>query len=496
MREIWTCVGVGVGADDDGEVEDNNRRRRRRLRGLRKLTIDAQIPKVAEMLWVAVQLGEEGEREQRARARARSSASETGFKRGTDQGNVKSSKYDDNRPPLIPSLEELHLTLRTDPSSASSNGNGPLTPLLALIITLVNRLGGAIPTFITPVSVLRGQGAGSSVVNLGTNYNNGNNDGLRVLTIRTIGHIDLSFLGLLGTFPRLRNLELCVPLDVKHFGATSGMSLDKNNGGEVQRGAEAVKRLIGNHRELRELSLRYSRCCWDPPRDGFCVDGHTHAILSGLALPCLQSLEVGLHLVPCPIMLRALSRLQPQAQLPLSALSTLILKDRSLTLEETRVVLRPFAGSSSGSNGGGLRRLSMYAKKLSPQLVDLVAWSCPMLSVWEVDVQMAVKSEDGEEVDDVVCYTHTFIQCVLILYVCKPGFCDALQKHAIDLTDDEWRYRTWTLSDVSVLKWEFQVGHGYSVGCMTAIAKVVPSVRSFAGRAAVWASWSSGSRES
>ena len=409
MREVWACVGVGVGANDDDDVEDsfnnnNNdrQRRRRRTRGLKKLSIDAQVPKVAEMLWAAVQLGEEGEREARVRARS------SGAKRGGDhyQGNVKrGSKHDDNRPPLIPSLEELHLTLRTDSSSSSGSsiGNGPLMPLLALIITLVNRLGGASPTFTTPISVLRGKGSGSTVVNLG-NYN-GNNDGLRVLTIRTIGHMDLGFLGLLGFFPSLKKLELCMPLDVKHFGVASGSGLD-NNGEEVQRGAEAVRKLIGNHRELRELSLRYSRCCWDPPRDGFCVDGHTHTILSGLALPCLQSLEVGLHLAPCPIMLRALSRLQPQAQLPLSALSTLILKDRSLTLEETRVVLRPFAGNSSG---GGLRRLSMYAKKLSPQLVDVVAWSCPMLSVWEVDVQMAVKSEDGKEVDDVVCLFHIFI---------------------------------------------------------------------------------------
>lgn len=93
-----------------------------------------------------------------------------------------------------------------------------------------------------------------------------------------------------------------------------------------------------------------------------------------------------------------------------------------------------------------------------------------------------------------VYFTFLFIKPVSYYSFAKPGFCNALQAHAINLTDDEWRYRTWTLSDVSVLKWEFQVGHGYSAGCMTAIAKVVPSVRSFAGRAAVWASWSSGSR--
>lgn len=38
------------------------------------------------------------------------------------------------------------------------------------------------------------------------------------------------------------------------------------------------------------------------------------------------------------------------------------------------------------------------------------------------------------------------------------------------------------LADVSVMKWEFKVGHQYNFACMNAIAQAVPSVRSFAGR--------------
>lgn len=38
------------------------------------------------------------------------------------------------------------------------------------------------------------------------------------------------------------------------------------------------------------------------------------------------------------------------------------------------------------------------------------------------------------------------------------------------------------LADVSVMKWEFKVGHQYNFDCMNAIARAVPSVRSFAGR--------------
>ena len=54
--------------------------------------------------------------------------------------------------------------------------------------------------------------------------------------------------------------------------------------------------------------------------------------------------------------------------------------------------------------------------------------------------------------------------------------------YAVDLDNDRWRYRTWTLSDIAVLKWEFKVGHQYDMACMKVIASVVPTVRSFAGR--------------
>ena len=45
------------------------------------------------------------------------------------------------------------------------------------------------------------------------------------------------------------------------------------------------------------------------------------------------------------------------------------------------------------------------------------------------------------------------------------GFCTSLLTHAIKLDEDQWRYRTWTLSDISVTKWEFEVGHGHSLPC-------------------------------
>ena len=64
----------------------------------------------------------------------------------------------------------------------------------------------------------------------------------------------------------------------------------------------------------------------------------------------------------------------------------------------------------------------------------------------------------------------------------QEGFIQALMDYAVDLDNGRWRYRTWTLSDIAVLKWEFKVGHRYDMVCMEAIARVVPTVRSFAGR--------------
>lgn len=64
----------------------------------------------------------------------------------------------------------------------------------------------------------------------------------------------------------------------------------------------------------------------------------------------------------------------------------------------------------------------------------------------------------------------------------QEGFTQALLDYAVDLDNDRWRYRTWTLSDIAVLRWEFKVGHRYDIVCMKVIASVVPTVRSFAGR--------------
>ena len=64
----------------------------------------------------------------------------------------------------------------------------------------------------------------------------------------------------------------------------------------------------------------------------------------------------------------------------------------------------------------------------------------------------------------------------------QEGFSLALLDYAVDLDNGRWRYRTWTLSDIAVLKWEFKVGHQFDMVCMKAIASVVPTVRSFAGR--------------
>jgi len=136
--------------------------------------------------------------------------------------------------------------------------------------------------------------------------------------------------------------------------------------------------------------------------------GAHHAIYTNVSLPTLYTLHLGLHL-PLPSSLPTLGAL---TLLPGShTLTTLILKDRSLSLSEARSLLLLHRGVGVGKLhgiGGGalhgcrnLRRLSMFARKLSPQLVDLVASACPVLSVWEVDVGVAVgwDSDWQEEVE-------------------------------------------------------------------------------------------------
>ncbi|KAF8183616.1 hypothetical protein BJ912DRAFT_975915 [Pholiota molesta] len=265
---------------------------------------------------------------------------------------------------------------------------------------------------------------------------------LRALSIKTIGHQPLStnFL-LLGHFPRLKELSIIMPLDIVHLSDPSGL-----------------RQLLLNHPTLQDLCLRYSRCCAERLDDGFKTwDGH-HQIYSGISLPGLRSLELGLH-IPIPrggtdLMLDSIARLGRD-------LSSLTLVDRSLTLEEIKILLRLFPSYR-------LRKLSLFARFLTPQLIDTIAQSCPDLNSLSLDVQTVVRCqadvEDSNNHDNI------------------DGFAQALYSYAVDLDNDRWRYRIWTLADISVMKWEFKVGHTYNWTCMKAIAYVVPSVRSFAGQ--------------
>ncbi|KAF9476147.1 hypothetical protein BDN70DRAFT_863714 [Pholiota conissans] len=264
---------------------------------------------------------------------------------------------------------------------------------------------------------------------------------LRALSIKTIGHQPLStnFL-LLDYFPRLTKLSLIMPLDAKHLSDPSGL-----------------EQLLRNHPNLQDLCLRYSRCCIEPLEDGFKTLQGRHQIYSGIQLPGLRALELGLHL-PVPRgtdpMLDSIARLGKD-------LTSLTLVDRSLTLDEVKVLLRLFPSYH-------LRRLSLFARFLTPQLIDVIAHSCPDLNSLALDVQAVVRSET--EVGNSSVHDNI------------DDFTQALFNYAVDLDNGRWRYRVWTLADISVMKWEFKVGHTYSWPCMKAIAYVVPSIRSFAGQ--------------
>lgn len=191
---------------------------------------------------------------------------------------------------------------------------------------------------------------------------------LQSLSVKTIGHQELSTdLQLLGEFPRLTRLSFNVPLDAQHLSDPSGL-----------------EKLLRNHPQVTDLSIRYSRCCSDPVDDGLQRYNWAHRLYSSDIMPALRALELGLHL-PIPqratenSMLHAISRMTKD-------LTSLTLVDRSLTLEEVNYLLQLFPGYR-------LRKLSLFARFLSPQLIDVIAKSCPHLISLVLDVQAVVKSE-------------------------------------------------------------------------------------------------------
>ncbi|KJA16614.1 hypothetical protein HYPSUDRAFT_47231 [Hypholoma sublateritium FD-334 SS-4] len=260
---------------------------------------------------------------------------------------------------------------------------------------------------------------------------------LETLSIRTIGHQVLAAdFQLLTHFPRLRALSLVMPLDAQHFPDPSGLA-----------------QLLRNHPRISDLCLRYSRCCSDPADDGFHTAGGAHRVYGAISMPALRALELGLHL-PIPPSAATRSTLHAIARMAQN-ITSLTLVDRSLALGEVSALLRLF-------HSRRLRRLSLFARALSPQLVDVVARACPDLSALALDVQAVVTSEtpDADDTGD---------------------FSQALFEWAVDLDSDRWRYGAWALADVAVMKWEFKVGHAYDWAAMQALALVVPAIRSFAG---------------
>lgn len=240
---------------------------------------------------------------------------------------------------------------------------------------------------------------------------------LRTLSLRTIGHVSLSyspsatsdfeffpFFQLVGPLPLLTKLSLYLPFDEIHL---------------PRSGSDAYRRFLHAHPKIEQLCVRYVGCEKCQRFGAKRAVGNTEGeesryqagLYDGITIPALRSLELGLSLpglIPPPSSsssspvdlsysfshnslypppVSAISRLPHPG-----VLTSLTLTDRSIPLSVLRTLFRSFHGCSR------LRKLKMFAKILSPQLVDLVAMSCPVLSIWEVDVQGAVKWEDAAEV--------------------------------------------------------------------------------------------------
>ncbi|KAF4622214.1 hypothetical protein D9613_009190 [Agrocybe pediades] len=267
---------------------------------------------------------------------------------------------------------------------------------------------------------------------------------LRHLSIKTIGHQQLSLnFQLLESFPYLTSLSLNMPLDSEHLQDPSGF-----------------RRLLNAHPHITDLSIRYAKCCKDCTDDGFGLPSGKHMLYSDVSLPALRSLEVGLHTPVPPFgsinpLYNTIARIGPD-------FTSLTFRDRNLKLDEIKSMLRLFPTYR-------LKKLSLFAKHLSPQLIDHIAHTCPALSSLSLEVETVVRSESTQaspayQEDDV------------------DGFSQALFNYAVDIENDRWRYVTWLLSDISIMQWQFKVGHQHNWACMKAIARVIPSLRSFAGK--------------
>ena len=222
-------------------------------------------------------------------------------------------------------LEHLHLTLRREARQASTNDS--------VVPYFINKLA---PT-------------------------------LQSLSLKTIGHQDLSFFKLLvEKFPLLTKLSLAIPFDSHHLKDASGL-----------------RQLLSNR--LRELSLRHQFCCGNTPeaKDAHRSKSGKYDLYNHISLPSLQSLEFGLNM---PLSREMTSVLMRSVGAFGQSITSLFLKDHSLTLDELKVVLESFPSHR-------LKKLSLFAGLLTPQLIDAIAQSCPILNSLTLDVQSIAKSE-------------------------------------------------------------------------------------------------------
>ena len=244
-------------------------------------------------------------------------------------------------------LKHLHLTLRSEARHARTNDN--VTPYF------INKLA---PT-------------------------------LQSLSLKTIGHQDLSFLKLIERFPHLTKLSLAIPFDCHHLKDPSGL-----------------RQLLSN--QLRDLSLRHQFCCGNSPE---AQDAHrnkrgNYDIYNHISIPSLQSLEFGLNM---PLSRDKTSVLMRSMGAFGQSITSLFLKDHSLTLDELKIVLESFPSHR-------LKKLSLFARLLTPQLIDAVAQYCPILNSLTLDVQSIAKSEWQSD-NDVVGLFHDNSRSCYYLYV-------------------------------------------------------------------------------
>ncbi|KAG6916356.1 hypothetical protein DXG01_007192 [Tephrocybe rancida] len=242
---------------------------------------------------------------------------------------------------------------------------------------------------------------------------------------------------LLETFPDLIKFSLTMPFDAYHFIDPTGFN-----------------RFFLRHTGLQELTMLGCKVvCGGMYCEAIHMHGSNDVVdwyercLHDVAFVGLHSFQLGL---PISIF--------PSAG-PLKCFRMLSRSLASVTLIGVRLSFSEVSRLVTALGGPVLKVLSLTIDALSPDLIDLLAMTCPNLDKLALNIERLCRSHAPE----LSTYVHeSEFQTLMLAY--------------------ERESYSWKLNDLDVRMWVYSVGHKPQWGVMQAISQAVPAIASFAGQ--------------